>query len=126
MPAKFFILALSAVFLAGGCVFFSSEFHTLRQAAASQKEIKSYVHEQDEFFEKLLSEVKEGKLQAGLSREEFIKSYGDPVLVEDTSLHLASSVLLYRYAAKYFASDKVYAYFDAQDKLVYWEYKPYK
>ena len=125
MPAKFLILTLSAVFFASGCVLFNSELHTLRQAAASQKQLKGYVHKQDELFAKLLIEVKDNKLSLGLSREEFIKEYGDPVLAENTSLHSASQVLLYRYAAKYFTSDKVYAYFDSQDKLVYWEYQPY-
>ncbi len=127
MPARFLSLIILTV-LINGCVLFSSQLHTLRKAGASQKEIAKYIKEQNKLFEKLLVKVKDNSLEDGMSRDEFIKAYGDPVLSESITPNAgnrhACSILLYRHQTEYFTSDRVYAYFDGQDKLVYWEYKP--
>ena len=81
------------------------------------------VQKNDENFEFLLTAVKEERMSEYADKKSILKSFGDPIL---SSVYQENGKTaekwLYRYAMKYFDSEKVYLYFDEKDKLVKWEY----
>jgi hypothetical protein len=94
---------------------------TLKRLGDSQNEIARYVEKQARLFDELVSDTKGGLLQAGTSRQEIQRTYGDPVFFKDTP---EGSVSLYRHPTRYFDSERIYLYFDESEALTRWEYQP--
>ena len=104
---------------------FSEQLHTLQAAGKSQTEINEYVENQSEGFNLLLEDIKKNRLKTGLGKLEVLRRYGEPVLLKEAADSVGIEYLLYyRHPVRYFASDRVYLYFDKNDILVSWEYKP--
>ncbi len=116
-----FILILSLA----GCLFRQNleGLLTLKRVGNSQTEIEAYLGQQEACFEKLLEDVENQRLKPGVLQEDFINSYGDPVLSRPASSQSSETVLLYRHPTRYFNSDKVYVYFNEDSELTRWEYK---
>ena len=68
-------------------------------------------------FDLLLKDIQEGHLKPGIQRKEFIRIYGEPILEEEMD---GRTELLYRYPLEFFASQKVYVYFDKNGYLLEW------
>lgn len=114
--------------LLSGCAKFShlDELLTLKAMSEDGDAQAKYVAEQDAKFEALVKEVREGTLKKGLTQKEAWKIYGDPIARrpmvkngEDVEQWLR------RYCVRRFDSDKVYLYFDKDQKLVDWEFVKY-
>jgi len=125
MIDKLLILSCLIVFFASGCAIFTKTegILTLKRYSDGQVQIQRYVDRQEKFFDKLVEDLKNDKLQPGISKRKFMRSYGVPILSRAGG-DPGEEVLLYRYPTKYFNSDRVYAYFDQSGKLIRWEYKP--
>lgn len=96
---------------------------TLKRLGANQKEMGRYVSRQVKAFDNLANDLENNKVAVGISKEDFIAIYGDPVLSWEVTNSSAREVFLYRYPTKYFTFDKAYLFFDESGKLVSWEYK---
>jgi hypothetical protein len=129
MSVKFQLFVCSFFFIISGCVLirYSEQLKTLREVGKAQSEIYRYIEEQEASFYKLKETVKNNQLQLGISKEEIVASYGEPVISREVSNNPPiKEVLLYRHPTHYFSSDRIYLYFDNSDRLTYWEYKPHQ
>lgn len=99
----------------------------LKSLRDNQIDIQRYIERQERLFEVLVEDIKNSRLDTGLSSLIIVKKYGEPVLVRENKEECPSCrVFLYRRPVDYFSSDKVYLYFDDKDELSSWEYKPFK
>ena len=108
-----------------GCFFLPESLKTLKSVGDSQDEISAYLTKQLELFNQLLVDLKGEAVEPGISKKRFIRIYGEPILSKEVSEPSEGTVLLYRHPTEYFKSDRVYLYFDREENLVRWEYKPY-
>lgn len=120
----FFILFFS--FFSSGCAVmrYSEGINTLKELSASGSEINEYLIAQEEKFLLLRDKVLSGQLEKGISKELFIKKYGDPVTRSPEDQNSGKEVMLYRHPTGFFDSDRIYAVFDEEDSLESWELKP--
>lgn len=125
---KFKILALNclALICLSGCFFLPQSLKTLKSVGSSREQIETYLARQIVLFNKLLTDLKNKSLSSGISKNKFIRIYGEPILSKEVSGPLGGERLLYRHPTKYFQSDRIYIYFDGKKSLTRWEYKPYK
>ncbi|OQX78858.1 MAG: hypothetical protein B6D56_08195 [Candidatus Omnitrophica bacterium 4484_70.1] len=97
---------------------------TLKALSESQQDIQQYLERQEKLFGKLKEDVKNKRLPLNISKQTVVATYGEPVLCKRVSGKiLAKEVFLYRHPTRYFSSDRIYLYFDATGKLIYWKYK---
>jgi len=74
----------------------------------------------------LLDIVKSGELiNQCENKKDVVKKFGEPIYVKDVSKDgKEMKAWLYRYATRYFNSEKVYLYFDLEGKLLESEHVP--
>jgi len=96
---------------------------TLKGLADEQDQMGKQINEQNQKFEMMLSEMKAGTLDQYLNKKKIVGIFGDPIYVKTVkSDDRQMEVWLYRYAVKFFGSEKIYLYFDSDGKLVKSEY----
>ncbi len=119
-------VAVILLFSSCSVVKYSQEINTLRSLAASDKKITKYLSSQEDNFKKLLKDYESKDLKEGLSKKTILSRYGDPVLEWNISAleRGYSYKFLYRYPTRYFSSDKIYLYFDLNNKLAKIDYIP--
>ena len=138
--ARFYMLvkSLCLLLLLAMCAGCTQKILVLKRFASSQKEMQSYVAKQEKGFLRLTKDIQRASLRKGISKESVIKKYGEPVFCDTATPCLIgqASVLppaaeggiaqscLYRDPTEYFSTDKVYLYFDRQDRLHSWKYEP--
>jgi hypothetical protein len=93
---------------------------TLFKLNSSQKKMRDYVQRQNKGFDRLCEDIQSERLKMGLSQNQVISLYGDPILEKELE---NKTRWLYRYPVEYFHSDKAYLYFDRDNTLVGWELK---
>jgi len=120
------VLWLLLVFILEGCAVLSPELKTLKSVGDSQKEIAKYISRQEKFFLKLLAHYQRGRLRVGTAQNKILSAYGEPIAVYRWGDSLNKEYYLYRHPTDYFTSDKIYLYFDEMNKLLHWEYEPYR
>tara|TARA_Y100000031_G_C8091521_1_gene324368 strand:+ start:329 stop:715 length:387 start_codon:yes stop_codon:yes gene_type:complete len=125
MKTKYIIYLLCSILLTSGCAKVEGLLK-LKRLGDNQAQIERYLYKQLKLFEKLVEDINNSELKAGISRRNFIRSYGDPVLSRIDKADPDSEILLYRHPTEYFKTDKVYAYFSKSKELIRWEYIPYK
>ena len=122
------LLALfGLVIFSSGCAKLAhmQELLTLKAYSDEQEQQTKYVKEQDAKFEKLLTVVKSGDIENYFTQGQIIKAFGEPVFRREAERDGAlAQVWLYRYTIRFFDSDKVYLYFDGENKLKSWEHVP--
>ncbi|NQT28469.1 MAG: hypothetical protein HQ570_02610 [Candidatus Omnitrophica bacterium] len=126
MRLQFLIISCLILFTISGCLFLPESVKTLKSVGDSQKEISAYLAKQLEFFNQLLVDLNNQLIKPGTPKKIFIGTYGEPILSKRVSEPSGGSRLLYRQPTEYFKSDRVYLYFDQEENLVRWEYKPKK
>jgi len=119
------VFILFAILFIGGCSRVEGLL-TLKELGNSQDQMQRYVDRQKTYFLKLVKDIKEKKVTIGSSVDHIVRRYGEPVLVKKGPEELSGKIFLYREPTNYFESDKVYLYFDKEEKLIKWEYEPYK
>jgi len=123
---KILVLCLIVMFSAG-CAKLANmqELLTLKAYSDEQEGQEEYVKEQDVKFEKLLAVVKSGDIENYFTQTQITKAFGEPVFRREAERDgVAAEVWLYRYAIRFFDSDKVYLYFNEEKKLKDWEHIP--
>lgn len=124
------ILAAVLLFALTGCtqakqVAHMDELLKLKAMSESRDEQAKYIEEQNKRFDALLETVKTDRLKEYPDKKSIVKLFGQPVFTRDVVQDgQPAEQWLYRYATKYFKSDKVYLYFDAQGKFSRFEYVP--
>ncbi len=120
MRVFFAVLFLSILLY--GCL---EPIMAMKRLGDSQQEMQDYVDQKEGLFIRLKDAVNNGGLRQGLSKEEVISLYGEPVLCKDHSDgDFFGSKCLYRRPVKYFSTDFIYLVFDKDGLLCSWELKP--
>jgi len=122
--SKICIIFLTAIILSGCAkVAHLDQLLTLKGLADEQDQMGKYIDAQDEKFELMLDEMKAGTLDQYLNKRKIVRTFGDPIYVKTVERDEQQlEVWLYRYAGKFFGSEKIYLYFDSDENLVDSEY----
>jgi hypothetical protein len=102
-----FILIAGLLWSAAGC---SQPLRTLMGIGAEQKAQQQYQQRQETLFYRLVKDVESGRLKQGADREDVLRRYGDPIVLND-------GTIVYQRPGDYFRATKVYMVFDDDDKL---------
>ena len=122
IKTKFLLIALIPV--VSGCAQLShlDQLLTLKAISDNRSLQHKFVEDQDKKFTALLAAIKDNSIQKYPDKKRFVKRFGVPIMTQASVCEGKPAELwLYRYAVKYFSSEKVYLYFDAQDKVLAWE-----
>lgn len=119
-------LLLFVVVLLTGCAKLQhlDQLLTLKAVSDEQAQMGKEIERQDARFERLVAAVAEGSIAKYKSQKSVTGQFGSPIFtekVEEDSQPL--EVWVYRYAAKFFDSPKVYLYWNQSGELVRWEYQ---
>ena len=79
----------------------------------------AYMYRQIEGYSRLLRDCESNTLQKGLSMDDIVSRYGEPLdcrAAEDGS----GKKCLYNHPLEYFSSSRIYLAFDDEEKLVSW------
>lgn len=97
---------------------------TLKALSGEQERMGQEINRRDAQFERLAAQVKAGAIGTYKSRKSVSGEFGPPVYVEKIEKDgRPLEVWVYRYAAQFFDSPKVYLYWDQSGQLVRWEYQ---
>lgn len=117
------ILFLPIILILAGCA--PQGAFTLQRLANSQQELQGEVDEKEKLFSTLEGDIKNNRLQKGVSKSEIIANYGEPIFTRAVKSQTENQeFMLYRRPTAYFSSDLIYLYFDRQKNLSSWEIKP--
>ncbi|MCU0652052.1 MAG: hypothetical protein MUC39_03825 [Candidatus Omnitrophica bacterium] len=122
MFKKSALLIYFSIFILSGCM---QGAMTLKRLQNSQAELKDVVSKDEENFLLLGEDLKNNRLQKGISKKEILDKYGEPIysrLISDNTQRKEFSV--YRHPTEFFSSDLIYLYFDKDKRLLSWEIKP--
>jgi hypothetical protein len=114
-------LLISLVFFIAGCTQVKQlqhldELMTLQDVSKNGDEEVKFVEAQDKNFDRLLEVVKSDKLKNFPDKKSILSTFGQPILV--SPMTSGGEEWLYRYAIKYFNTDKIYLYFDDKGNLM--------
>jgi len=112
---KYILINLLVLFIFFGC---SGRILNLISLNGSLTSLQRETDISQVKFEKLAEDIKTAKLKSGLSEQDILMLYGEPVLVK--KVDMASEEWLYRAPLKYFDTPKVYLVFDEGQKLLKW------
>ena len=105
--ARRFAFVLTGLLFFAGC---GQPLRTLMAIDAEQKAQQRYQRRQEVLFYRLVEDVKAGRLKEGVSRQEVLRRYGDPITMDETSI-------VYRKPCAYFKATKVAVSFDEDDRI---------
>jgi len=111
---KFLSYLLLLVFISG-C---GEGVNALIKISKEQESQQRFVADQRNKFKLLLIDIEGGHLERGISRQQVIRRYGEPVIEQVEDMVTAC---LYRDPLDFFAPQKVYLYFGQDDNLVNFE-----
>lgn len=110
------------IFVLTGCA--AQGIMTLQRLSISQQEFDEEVETQKKSFFLLRDDFKNNRLKNGMSKQEILAKYGEPVfsrVVNDATER--KEVLVYRHPTEYFSSDLIYLYLNQKQQLCFWELK---
>ena len=117
------ILFLCVIFFLAGCtqskqLAHMDELLTLKGMSENRDEQAKYVDQQNKNFDQLLAVVRANRIKEFPNKNTILKEFGGPVIVSSVMENdQPAEQWLYRYATKYFDTEKVYLYFDAKGNL---------
>jgi len=122
------ILVYLIIILLCGCAKLAhlDELLTLKSVSDDQRQIEIYLAKQEHGFNKLKEDIKNNRLRQGELKRSIIAKYSEPVLTKEAEPENVGikEILLYRHPTSYFKSERIYLYFDINNRLVSWESKP--
>lgn len=114
------------MFFATGCAKLAhlDQLLTLKGLSDEQTQMGKEIDRQDTRFESLVNAVTEGSISQYKDQKSVTGQFGPPIFTEKVAEDgRPLEVWVYRYAAKFFDSPKVYLYWDRSGQLVRWEYQ---
>lgn len=127
MKLKAALGAYFLIFILEGCCLMPEygPLMNLKNLEDNRAQMNKDIEKKEGLYKKLELDLKDKRLQEGISRQEIIRRYGEPIFSRPVEGPLgAREALLYRHPTAYFSSDMVYLYLDDKENLVSWEIKP--
>lgn len=95
---------------------------TLKAMGDEGDKQEKLVTKQDKEFKELLTAVESDQITTYKNKKQVRRAFGDPIYTKTAPYEgVEREVWMYRYAVKFFDSDKVYIYFDEQGNTLHWE-----
>lgn len=95
-----------------------SGINRLKELSLNRDEQQAAIKKQEEQFKQLLKDFSSGKLEKGASQNKIMEIYGQPVITKKIKTDLTfKEELTYRHPAQFFGSEKIFLYFDSEDRL---------
>ena len=116
----FIVLALSLA----GCAKLAHlhELLTLKNYSNATAAQGRYLKAQDAKFDLMLAAARDGSLNQYKDCRKIQKTFGDPICIRSVKEgDVSNEEWLYRYAQKYFDSDKIYVNCDGRGRVVKWK-----
>jgi hypothetical protein len=113
---RYILINLLVLFIFFGC---SGRIFNLICLNSSVSSLQKETDISQTKFDKLLEDIKLDKLKSGLSKQNIMRFYGEPVLVKRIGSSPGEE-WLYRAPLEYFETPKVYLIFDSQEELLKW------
>ena len=126
MPILQILVLMFVSFFLAGCAKLAhmDQLLTLKAVSDEQAQMGKEIKRQDARFESLVAAVEEGSISKYKDQKSVTGEFGPPVFTEKLAEDGRTfEVWVYRYAAQFFDSPKVYLYWDRSGQLVRWEYK---
>lgn len=117
---------LLALLLQGCCLIPGYEpLVNLKNLGDNRAQMDKYLKAEEARYKKLELDLKDKRLKEGISRQELLSRYGEPVFSRPAEGQSAKGeVLIYRHPTEYFSSDMIYLYLDDKDRLLSYQIKP--
>ena len=122
---KYLLFTIVWVFSLSGCAKLQhmDELLTLKRVADEQAAMAKQVEAQDKKFESLIEAVKKDRIKKYDHEKSVKRAFGEPIFIRERERdNQQLSEWFYRHSTEFFGSDKVYLYFDAEQKLVDYRY----
>ena len=122
MERKFLFIIL--LFFLTGCTQAKQLAHldqlmTLQGLSENRDEQANFVDDHNKKFAQLREAVKNDQLKEYPNKKVILQAFGEPIIAKTVmDQGEPREEWLYRYATKYFNSDKIYLYFDSQGNLI--------
>lgn len=102
------------------------ELLTLKSVSDNRAQIENYLAKQERGFNRLKEDIKNNRLEQGELKRSVIAKYSEPALTKEAGPENVGikEILLYRHPTNYFKSDRIYLYFEINNRLASWELKP--
>ena len=127
MKKNFCLWVFAGAFILSGCAKIAHIDELLRLQGYSKEKDRQrdLVSQQNKNFERLLKAAKTRALNQYPDAKSICAAFGPPIFEKKVALDKKIySVWMYRYATKFFGSDKVYLYFDTQGTLKIYDFSP--
>jgi len=111
------LLLISQIFILLICSACSQPLKTLIRVSKEQDAQAKYISIQEKKFKVLLSDIERQKIRTNLRKEHCVSRYGEPIVERKEADQM---VLLFRRPRDFFPTEKVYLYFDQEDRLKKW------
>lgn len=96
----------------------SADLKTLMEIGASQADIAKTLREQTKIYDGVKSAVDAGAIKKGMTSDVVRRKYGEPVINVYDKKHDASKWLYMPAESTHFKGEKIYLYFDKENKLI--------
>lgn len=117
---KILFAAVSIVFI-GLALAYSADLKTLMEIGASQADIAKTLQRQTSIYNGIKSAIASGALKVGAAAETIRQKYGEPVIDVYDKKRDSNKWLYMPAESSHFKGEKIYLYFDKQNKLTEWE-----
>ncbi len=109
------LLILSCI---SGCATVGA-LNKLQELSSDRDGQQAYVKEGAVKFKQLVSDFSSGAIKAGISKDEIIEIYGEPISVKNIkTVSSFKEEFMYRHPAQFFGSERIFLYFDSGSKLI--------
>lgn len=93
---------------------------TLMEMGANQADIAKTLREETNIYNGVKSAIDSGAVQKGAAADTIRKKYGEPVIIVHDKKRDASKWLYMPAESTHFKGEKIYLYFDKENKLTEW------
>ncbi len=115
-------LLIAGLFLFIGITgLFSADLKTLMEVGASQADMAKAMRQETENYNSIKSAVAAGEVKPGMKAESIRKKFGEPVINIYDKKRGAAKWLYMPASSTHFKGEKIYLYFDREDKVLDWE-----
>ena len=108
-------MMVALLFLAGAA--FAEGLQTLIEAGKSMGEIQKALNDETESYEQVKQAAASGSLKKGMTRDEVVTQYGEPVIASKDSTKNRDKLIYMPATSSAFEGPKIYLYFDSNNIL---------
>ncbi len=115
------LLSITALILFYAAPAKAADLKTLMEIGASQADIAKTLREETIIYDSVKSGIDSGAIKNGIAADTVRKKYGEPVIRVHDKKRNADKWLYMPAASTHFKGEKIFLYFDRENKLMEWE-----